>query len=55
MGLSVICYVGMNICLEVFGYIVYDEGDIKVEIKEWVDVDKNMNLKNLVVVVSGNE
>ncbi len=34
---------------------LHDEGDIKVEIKERADVDKNTNLKNLAAVASGNE
>src|SRR4051794_37061444 len=55
MGPSAIRYAGMNTRLEALGYTVHDEGDIKVEIKERADVDKNTNLKNLAAVASGNE
>jgi arginase len=55
MGPSAIRYAGADERLKSLGYTVYDEGDIKVEIKERAHNDSDTNLKNLKAVADGNE
>ncbi|MEK4029144.1 arginase [Pseudobacillus sp. FSL P4-0506] len=55
MGPSAIRYAGLSERLENLGYMVHDEGDIKVEIKEKTKADTDHNLKNLSAVAEGNE
>ncbi|MFC3882488.1 arginase [Bacillus songklensis] len=55
MGPSAIRYAGVDERLKNLGYTVYDEGDIKVEIKERAHNDTETNLKNLKAVADGNE
>ncbi|MGM0878625.1 MAG: arginase [Bacillota bacterium] len=55
MGPSAIRYSGVSERLENLGYIVHDEGDITVEIKERAENDGETSLKNLKAVADGNE
>ncbi|WP_425609182.1 arginase [Ureibacillus aquaedulcis] len=55
MGPSAIRYAGVSERLENLGYVVHDEGDIRVEIKERAQTDIDTNLKNLKAVAEGNE
>ncbi|MDQ0247311.1 arginase [Bacillus fengqiuensis] len=55
MGPSAIRYAGVSERLENLGYIVHDEGDIKVEIKERAQMDADTNLKNLKAVADATE
>ncbi len=54
MGPSAIRYAGMSERLESLGFTIYDEGDIKVEIKERADNGAETRLKNLEAVTKGN-
>ena len=55
MGPSAIRYAGVSERLESLNYVVHDEGDIRVEIKERAQSDTESNLKNLKAVADGNE
>ncbi|KMY54036.1 arginase [Bacillus sp. FJAT-27231] len=55
MGPSAIRYAGLSERLEKLGYTVYDEGDIRVELRERATADTETNLKNLSAVAEGND
>ncbi|OCA82095.1 arginase [Pseudobacillus wudalianchiensis] len=55
MGPSAIRYARLSERLEKLGYTVYDEGDIRVGLRERATADTETNLKNLSAVAEGND
>lgn len=55
MGPSAVRYAGLSERLEKLGYTVYDEGDVRVQLRERAETDTETNLKNLSAVAEGND